>query len=308
MNKIVNFNLNPYKNFINKLLYSSTNNKNKVVEYEFTLMKKNCDLIVEFYKGKDIISRNMNDSIFGEVSNFACVHCHTHPLTPGFVHKYSPPSAKDFIAYITKYFKYSNRFFFVFAPEGVYIVSLGEKLLNIINSNEAYVKIAYDNLPNSAKYDCYESNYPWDIFEEDLEDRLNIAHIILQNLDNLSDPIIKKTIRYAKKRKYQIPDSFSDYLRLVRNVGFNIDFFNWYENWNFLLEIDRASVHLTNLIMKNRFYNIFDNMLNDSDKIPSKRKICNLHKNGYFKLNSINLKILYKKLIKAPEGKMIIIS
>lgn len=294
----VHINLNNYKSFLKKLIKLPT-------EYEFTFFEnRNGDLISEFYKGVKI--DETCDSLFNESANFTNIHCHTHPSVHPFNnYKYSPPSAQDFKIYITRYFKYYNRFFFVFSNGGVYLISLGKKIIDVINSNNMLRDVAYNKLFNSQKYTSYYSNIEWDNFINDIFDRLNIAHFALQQINKPHDYDYYKIIIDAIDKGYSIPRSFEEYLNIVRDVGFNIDFFNWNENLSFTFGIQKEIYCKTKLMIKARLKNKLNKYLITDNRFDYSDQIKNLYKNGYFNLNNTDLKKLYNILIKSKEGYMI---
>ena len=277
----ININFNPYKEFILKLI----NNLNYEVAFSIDVI--NDKIITEFFKGLSDMTRS---NIFNKEPTFGYIICHTHFNSKLFEFRFSPPSSNDYNKLIVSHFKHFTDYEIVFTNEGIYVISLGEKLLNIINNNPKLSEVAFYHLPDSRDYNDYYGTDEWINFLDEIADKTNDAHIVLSSNDfynhisqdgSIKKIEIDKVIATAIEYGNEVSRTLEGYLEIIKNIGFNIIFYKWTDSLDLQLKIKK------------------------SNYIPIRQNNDNiiLHtESNLFNLKSINLDLLYDKLIELNEG------
>ncbi len=298
------FNLDKYKPLFHRFINELKHEMSFSLDYD----PKTNDLISQFIKGNEIISPtgniDMKTDIFNEKLCFTHINCHTHDKFSArkLYPQWCPPSSNDLIAIIISYYKYNTNLNLVFAPEGIYEISLGQKLLNEINQ-EKYAVVKNYFIPSSRQLDFYHTSKEWEELKERIELDTNAAQILFSKPFQVSSDLYKKI-----QRKYNNINinSIEDYLKFIRNIGFNIEFHKWDEPLNIKLTIP-THVHqfLNATIQAKQQGFLLDILLFNADNYRQQdiiHLIKELNKNNYVILNNKTIDEIFMHATTQPVG------
>lgn len=300
------FDLNPYKEFIMKLI------NNFDLEFDFTLAQLKGNIITEFYKG----SSNMYDtSIFNKLPNFAYINCHTHFSSYKYLGTkplFTPPSNEDYKFTMMTFIKYKNVLQLIFSEEGMYMLSVGQKLLDSMNGE---LKPSVDYIATTTKYGGYISDTLWDKFKNDIDELTISANNILSFKDTMKyndgDSIKEIKIedmisRYNKKYSVDMSKclTLDGYLEFIRELGFNIRLVKWTDDFIFDFEIHNKDYKYIHKTMKDKINGTLFDSLPFHEELESEIHE-NMNESGFFILGNIDQNELYRRLEILDEGEIL---
>ena len=223
----ITFDLDRYKDLYRKFIFELN------YEMAFSLDYDPNDgvLISEFIKGKPFVTEEGADykmKLFNERIYFTHINCHTHDNFSAKSEGYriAPPSPNDFNVIIDNFCKYNTYLNLVFTPEGIYEISLSQDLIDKLN-NQPLALMRWHNAPTSRRYNSTRTYPEWNEFKEQLLYRINDIHLLAIKPKGISPEIYEETrVDYMKTYGVSI-DTIDDYVKEIRQVGFNINFYKW---------------------------------------------------------------------------------
>lgn len=300
-------NMNQYKDLFHKMM----NELNVEIQFTISIDEHN-NLLTEIYKG---IPAEVGKPLFLKCANFAYITCHTHPpkMLPPDGSKYFPPSGTDYVSFIETYFKYGNVYNYVFAPEGIYKISLGEKLLSTLWTMPYFNAITQD-LPALRRYNTFNiknayDRKNWNHLMNLVYGDTNGAHIMLAKPDMIEDipfaEYVDKMMEHGFPKKII---SFDDYMDFIRDVvGFDIEFTNWSDDFIMHVDIDMRRYKLVNSTIIAKKHKILKNLLLFDEYSHLEQSDVNeqLDEEGFFNLNNANLDQLFDAIKNLPNGELL---
>lgn len=194
----------------------------------------NGHLISEIIKGNEFIKEDGADykmKLFNKKLAFTHINCHTHDKYSGIAEGYhfTPPSSGDFKEVIENYCKYHTPLHLVFADEGIYEISLGEKIIELLN-NEPLSLMRWVYAPTHRRYTSTRTFPEWEEFQEKLLDRINTIHILAIKPNAIPlDEYEKIRTNYMAMFETSSIDTIDEYLEEIRKLNFNIKIYKWDE-------------------------------------------------------------------------------
>jgi hypothetical protein len=228
--------------------------------------------------------------------------------------RFSPPSSNDYKKLIVSHFKNYTDYEIIFSIEGIYIISLGQILLNRIKSNPKLNEVALHNIPASRAYTEYTGTYEWIDFLEEISDKTNDANIVLSSNEyvyipqqdgNIKKIEIEKVIKIAAEHGNETSRTLEGYLKIIREIGFDIKFYNWTESLDIKLKIKKNNYENIERIyllkqQKTKLVQYYGKLEGYDDDIL-------LHtESNFFNLKAVDLDCLYNKLNELTEGEVLL--
>ena len=247
------FNLDRYKPLFRRFIFELNYEISFSLDYD-----SNDNLISQFIKGITFNDDEnelemMHVPLFKKNICFTHIHCHTHDnySVRKIYRNFSPPSANDYLLILNYYFKYNTQLFLIFAPEGIYEISLGENLLDELEQDEYYDAINLF-LPMSRQFNSYKNPHEWQTFRDRIHYDTNMAHILLSKPLEFELSELETKQREFRERYPGLPDinTLEDYSKVIRFLGFNINFYRWEEELNINLTIPKYIHDFLNATIK----------------------------------------------------------
>lgn len=334
--KNIKIDMRPYSKFLKKCI--------EELDYEilFSLsFDENNDIVCEFYKGFPIVSdegiREYEKPLFNKKPNFCYINCHTHDNISGDVLKYSKnlPSPRDYLLLIESYFKYHNRYEYIYTQEGIYKLSLRQELID--NITKYFTEMVDMHYILSRRYTVFNSIRDFNIFYDTLESVLHQLTIMMDpvrvtNIDEYMEdlknwvfdkaiPNIDEYIRHPELNLYisnilfvlvtAIDTPEPNYIKLINYLGFNFELLPWdehiidvtidmnvYNAVNATIKAKKEGI-LSDLLYPNEYV---DNLLNEDNKHLN----TNMDHNNFITLNKVDLDKLFDTIKATPNGEMVI--
>jgi hypothetical protein len=266
----ISINLEPYKELFRRFVFEL----NHEVAFSIDTDLESNKIISEFIKGHSYYSEEDDSKpLFDKKIYFTHLNCHTHDKYGCDIQhttKYSPPSAKDYLLFINNYCKYYTNTNLIFAPEGIYEVSIGDKLISILNE-EPLKQMLKIYAPMARRYTSTMGFKEWYDFEEEIHNRTNIANILLSKpkfYDKHKEEFEKiKNIHLLEFEKPMI-ETLEDYFDVIRHLGFNIRLHEWDEPLEIIIKMKKNTHEfLDSAVLSRKNGNLFYLLLTDPDDI-----------------------------------------
>ncbi len=334
--KNIKIDMRPYMKFLKKCI--------EELDYEilFSLsFDENNDIVCEFYKGFPIVNdegvREYEKPLFNKNPNFCYINCHTHDNISGDVLKYSKnlPSPRDYMLLVENYFRYHNRYEYIYTHEGIYKLSLRQELID--NLIKYFIEMVDMHYILSRRYIRYDLTNEFKIFIDTLKSVLNELTLMMDpvritNIDEYMEdlkiwvfdkaiPNIDEYIKHPELNLYisnillvlvtAIETPEPNYIKLINYLGFNFELLPWdehiidvtidmnvYNAVNATIKAKKEGI-LSDLLYPNEY---IDNILNkDNENLNT-----NIDHNNFIILNKVDLDKLFDTIKATPHGEMVI--
>ncbi len=331
--KNIKIDMRPYSRFLKKCVEELN------CEISFTFSQTKDDIICEFYKGINMFPEDEqikdNVSLFNKSYTFAYIAGHTHDnySKEKLGYKYSIPSARDYTTMIEQYYKFLIQTQYIFTTDGIYKLTLGKKLGDIITI--CFPEMIFTRFIISRRYNAHVPTGEYHLFIGLLSQILNDLHIILEKPLNIDDMTYEEYIEIMKKDylRYKreiniLPPEAKEYLMSIFDnpihidniadlnsyidnindiIGFDLELIPW-DEFMINMMIDINIYNFIHSSIKAKENNILTDLLYINNDIEENMKdvINNMDHNNFIILNKVDLDKLFDTIKATPHGEMVI--